>query len=240
MKNYAETKKTYSAVHRGDEIEAVEFLASFVKNGNALELGIGTGRIALPLLQMGVSVYGIDISRSTVSLLKKRPQGNKILVKIGDMSDVPIEGKFDLIYVVWNSFYNLPTQELQLKCFKNVAKHLNPNGAFVIEAYMPTFLYKLDNNQYVRAEGIEIDEVGLDVLMHDPSKQIIHESHIYITSKGIELCPVVQRYAWPSELDLMANVSGLTLSERWGNWHKRLFDRSSEIHISVYKKKNVQ
>jgi SAM-dependent methyltransferase len=234
MKNYAESRKTYSATHRGDEEEAIEFLAALTKQGKALELGIGTGRIAIPLSQRGIQVSGIDISRSTVALLRKRPGGKRIPVTIGNMADVRVGGTYALIYVIWNSFFNLQSQREQITCFKNVSKHLGPGGVFVIEAYVPTFLHKIDDHQYVRAEAIETDVVGLDVLMHDPSSQSIKESHISFSTKGIELCPVVQRYAWPSELDLMAELSGLQLKARWCDWKQGTYDKSSNNHVSVY------
>jgi SAM-dependent methyltransferase len=235
MKNYHESKKTYSATFRGDEVEAVEFLYSYVGKGRALELGIGTGRIAIPLQNKGADVHGIDISPSTVAIMKRQLRNEKIPVHIGDMAEVSIDGKFNLIYVIWNTFYNLPSQEIQLKCFRNVKKHLTTNGVFVIEAYMPTFLYKLDNNQYVRTEYVQVNKVGIDVLMHDPTKQMIEESHLYISNKGIQMCPVVQRYAWPCELDLMAQLAGMSTFERWGNWTKQPFRKDSEMHISVFK-----
>jgi len=121
-----------------------------------------------------------------------------------------------------------------VRCFENVATHLTDDGSFVIEAIVPTFLYQLRNHQYVDAEAIEVDEVRLDVLRHDPATQTIEESHVSLSQAGVRLNPVVQRYAWPSELDLMARIAGLRLKGRWGGWERQPFDSSSTVHVSVY------
>jgi len=147
-----------------------------------------------------------------------------------------VPGTYQVIYVVWNSLFNLITQEEQVKCFINVANHLVEKGVFVIEALVPSFLYKLQNDQYVEAESVEINEVRLDLLRHDSGKQMIEESHVTLSPKGIHLNPVVQRYAWPNELDLMARIAGLRLKERWGSWTKEPFTSKSSIHVSVYEK----
>jgi hypothetical protein len=229
-----EVAKTYSALQRGDEVASVEFLAYLAGEGPALELAIGTGRIALPLAARGIQVDGIDISPEMVDQLRGMPGGEKIKVVIGDFADVPVAGAYRLIFVVFNTFFNLLTQEEQVKCFKNVAEHLTEDGVFVIETYMPAFLYRLQNDQYVQAEGIEVSEVRLDVLRHDAAKQMIEENHISLSSTGIRFNPVVQRYAWPSELDLMASIAGLRLKERWGSWSREPFDSNSNMHVSVY------
>jgi hypothetical protein len=139
--------------------------------------------------------------------------------------------------VVFNTLFNLLTQEAQVRCFENVAAHLAKDGSFVIEAYVPAFLYRLRNNQYVDAEAIEVDEVRLDLLRHDPATQMIDESHVSLSLAGVRLNPVVQRYAWPSELDLMARIAGLRRKERWGGWNREPFDSNSNVHISVYGRK---
>ncbi|MBE7464610.1 MAG: class I SAM-dependent methyltransferase [Planctomycetes bacterium] len=234
MQGYDEASKLYRDVTRGDEEAAVRFLEQQAAGGPALELGIGAGRIALPLAARGIRVDGIDISPSTVAQMRTKPGGASISVVIGDMAEAPIEGAYRLIYVVWNSFFNLPSQEAQVRCFKHVASRLASGGKFVVEAYMPSFLYRLRNDQYVDAEGISLNEVRLDVLRHDAAKQRLEESHVSITKAGIELSPVVQRYAWPSELDLMAQLAGLRTHERWGGWNREPFQSSSETHISVF------
>ncbi len=219
---------------RGDEQEAVAFLADWAGSGPALELGIGTGRIALPLAARGIRVDGIDLSPAMVEQLRARPGGDRLAVTIGDLAEVPVAGTFRLVYVVFNTLFNLLTQEDQVRCFQNVAAHLADNGVFVIEAYVPAFLYRLRNDQYVDAESIQVDEVRLDLLRHDAATQMIEESHVSLTRKGIRLNPVVQRYAWPSELDLMARLAELRLKGRWGGWNREPFTSGSDRHISVY------
>jgi hypothetical protein len=230
----ADVSELYRDLQRGDEIVAVEFLARLAGPGPALELAIGTGRIALPLAARGIRVDGIDISPAMVNQLRAKPGGDKISVVIGDFADVPVSGTYRLIYVVWNTLFNLLTQEDQVKCFMNVAQHLTEDGSFVIEALVPAFLYRLQNDQYVEAEAIEVNEVRLDVLRHDAGRQMIEESHISLSPAGIHLNPVVQRYAWPSELDLMARIAGLRLKNRWGGWSQEPFGSSSSMHVSVY------
>ena len=229
-----DASELYRDLQRGDEVAAVEFLARLAGNGPALELAIGTGRVALPLAARGIRVEGIDISPAMVDQLRAKPGGDKIPVVIGDFADVPASGTYRLIYVVWNTLFNLLTQEDQVKCFMNVAHHLTEDGSFVIEALVPAFLYRLQNDQYVEAEAIEVNEVRLDVLRHDAGRQMIEESHVSLSPAGIHLNPVVQRYAWPSELDLMARIAGLRLKNRWGGWSQEPFGANSGTHVSVY------
>lgn len=219
---------------RGDERAAVAFLERLAAGGPALELAIGTGRIALPLAARGVSVDGIDISPAVLAQLKAQPGGAELAVMVGDFADVATPGRYRLIYVVWNTFFNLLTQDDQVRCFENVAAHLTDDGCFVIEAYVPAFLYRLQDNQYVQAEAIEVAEVRLDVLRHDAATQVIEESHVSLSAAGVRLNPVVQRYAWPAELDLMARLAGLRLKERWGGWTGEPFTAASSLHVSVY------
>ncbi|HUT21072.1 MAG TPA: SAM-dependent methyltransferase, partial [Anaerolineae bacterium] len=162
------------------------------------------------------------------------PGGDQLSVTIGDLADVPVPGTYRLIFVVFNTLFNLLTQRDQVRCFENVAAHLADDGSFVVEAFVPTFLYRLRNNQYVDTEAIEVDEVRLDLLCHDPATQMVEESHVSLSRAGVRLNPVVQRYAWPSELDLMARIAGLHRKGRWGGWEREPFDSSSGAHVSVY------
>jgi hypothetical protein len=219
---------------RGDEAAAIAFLEQLAGPGPALELGIGTGRIALPLAARGIRVDGIDLSAAMVDQLRTKPGGDRLAVTIGDFADVLVSGSYRLIYVVFNTLFNLLTQEDQVRCFENVAAHLVDEGSFVIEAYVPAFLYRLRNDQYVDAETIEVDEVKLDVLQHHPATQMLEESHVSFSPAGVRLNPVVQRYAWPSELDLMAQMAGLSLKDRWGGWNQEPFSSDSRAHVSVY------
>ena len=229
-----DTAKRYDNVERGDEVEAVAWLEQMAKGGPALELAIGTGRIALPLAARGIRVDGIDLSTAMVALLSTKPGGADIDVTMGDFADVAVPGKYRLIYVVFNTLFNLLTQDEQVRCFENVADHLTDDGVFVVEAYVPAFLHRLRDNQYVEAEAIEVGEVKLDVLRHDMSTQIIEESHVSLSPAGVRMNPIVQRYAWPAELDLMARIAGLRLKERWAGWNRGPFTSDSDNLVSVY------
>ncbi len=226
--------REYRDGKRGDEEAAVAFLAELAGAGPALELAIGTGRIALPLAARGVRVDGIDISPAMVAQLRSQPGGEAMQVTMGDFADVAAAGSYRLIYVVWNTFFNLLTQEDQVRCFGNVARHLTDDGSFIIETLVPSFLHRLRGDQYVNAEAVLVDEVRLDVLRHDSATQTIEESHVTLSPAGVRLNPVVQRYAWPAELDLMARIAGLRLRERWAGWKREPFRSSSELHVSVY------
>lgn len=241
MKNYEpimsfgeDVAESYRDAHRGDEVAAVAFLEQLAGQGPALELAIGAGRIALPLAARGIRVDGIEFSPAMIAQLRAKPGGDAISVTVGDFADVPVPGTYSLIFVVWNTLFNLLTQDDQVRCFENVAEHLTDDGSFVVEAFVPAFLYRLRNDQYVDAEAIQVDEVQLDVLRHDMATQMIEESHVTLSSAGVRLSPVVQRYAWPSELDLMARIAGLRLKHRWGGWNSEPFNSASSTHVSVY------
>ena len=217
--------------------EAVEppvaLLAELARGGRALELGIGTGRIALPLAARGAAVHGIDASGAMVARLRARPGGANIPITIGDFADVAVEGRFSLIYVVFNTFYALLSQEEQVRCFRNAAAHLEEDGAFVIEAFVPdTGRYR--QGQSVGASRMALDRVMLDVARLDPVQQRIEVQHVLIRDGEVRLYPVQLRYAWPSELDLMARLAGLRLRDRWGGWDRRPFTTASGTHVSVY------
>ena len=225
--------ETYDDEPRGDEAVAVAFLEGLAGGGPALELAVGTGRIALPLAARGVRVDGVDISPAMVERLRAKPGGDCISATIGDFADVPVAGAYSLIYVVFNTLFNLLTQEDQVRCFENVAAHLAADGLFVIEASSPTFLYRLRDDQYVDAEAIGVDEVRLDVARYNPAKQLLEESHVSLSPGGVRLNPIVTRYAWPSELDLMARIAGLRLKERWDGWNREPFTGNHNV-VSVY------
>lgn len=230
-----EAARAYDDVSlRGDELETVEFLYRKARGGPALELAIGTGRIALPLAARGIRVDGIELSEAMVEMLRKKPGGETLSVTIGNFADVGVEGRFPLVFVVFNTLFNLLSQDEQVRCFQNVASHLTDDGVFVVEAFVPTFLYRLRDHQYVDAESISIDRVRLDVARHDPVTQTLDESHVTLSREGVSLNPIVTRYAWPAELDLMARIAGLRLHERWGGWQGEAFTATSARHISVY------
>ncbi len=230
-----DTAGRYDETRRGDEAETVAFLHRLAGDGPVLELAIGTGRIALPLAARGVRVDGIDLSTAMVDRLRAKPGGAELHVTIGDFADVAVEGRYRLVYVVFNTLYNLLTQDDQVRCFVNVAAHLTDDGAFVVEASVPGPLFRLRDDQYVDAEAISVDEVRLDVGRHDPVNQLLDESHVSLTASGVRLAPIVTRYAWPSELDLMARIAGLRLAERWGGWLGEPFTARSARHVSVFR-----
>ncbi|MFE2431656.1 class I SAM-dependent methyltransferase [Streptomyces sp. NPDC059373] len=224
----------YDETLRGDEEHTVSFLADQARGGAALELAIGTGRIALPLAARGVRVDGIDLSSEMVAQLRAKPGGPDLRVVLGDMAEVPIDGEYRLIYLVFNTLFNLLTQDEQVRCFENAARRLTDNGVFVVEGFTPGYLHRLRDNQYVDAERIEVARVKLDVGRHDPVAQLLDESHIHLSALGVRLFPVVCRYVWPSELDLMARLAGLQLRERWGGWQREPFAAASRNCVSVY------
>ncbi len=227
----------YDELYAGmfDEEAQVALLVELAAGGRALELGIGTGRLAIPLAERGVEVHGIDASEAMVARLRAKPGGEAIPVVIGDFADVPVEGRFTLIYVVFNTFFALLTQEDQVRCFQNVATHLEDNGVFLVEAFVP------DPTRFVRDQNVQTSRVGIgrvviDAARHDPVFQRVFTQHIHITEAGIRLYPVHLRYAWPSELDLMARLAGLQLRARWGGWRGEPFTSASTMHVSVYER----
>ncbi|MFZ0323192.1 MAG: class I SAM-dependent methyltransferase [Actinomycetes bacterium] len=224
----------YDDTPRGDEADTVDFLEGLAKGGPVLELAIGTGRIALPLAQRGLRVDGIDLSPEMVEKLRAKPGGDQILVTMGDFASVDVAGTYSLVFVVFNTLFNLLTQDEQVRCFENVAAHLADDGVFVVEAFVPDYLFRLRDHQYVDAESVGVSEVWLDVGRHDPVAQRLDETHVALTPAGVRLYPIVCRYAWPSELDLMARFAGLRLRDRWGGWNGEPFTSSSSRHVSVY------
>ncbi len=211
----------------------VAALRALAQDGRALELGIGTGRVALPLQQSGVAVEGIDASEAMIAKFRSKPGGDKIPVAVGNFADVAVEGQYALIYVLFNTFFALLTQEEQLRCFRNAAEHLSPQGSFVVEVFNPD-LSRFSGRQAVRVGRMNETEVQLDASQLDPVSQQISNQHVVLTEQGIRLYPVKLRYVWPAELDLMARLAGLQLKHRWGDWRKATFSADSGKHISVY------
>ena len=239
MKNYHESTygdqiaEIYDEFYSDYDLASVELLAELAGKGPALELGIGTGRIALPLYEKGVRVQGIDASEAMVSKMRAKPKGAEIEVHSGSFAEFKIDQRFQLIYVVFNTFFGLLTQEEQVRCFEVVSEHLTPDGRFLIEAFVPDPCRFVDY-QTVRAITLEQNLVQLDVSQFDPVAQIVTSQHTILSTDGIRFHPVRLRFAWPSELDLMARIVGLSLRHRWGSWSREAFGRHSQKHISVY------
>ncbi|HSK37960.1 MAG TPA: class I SAM-dependent methyltransferase [Actinomycetota bacterium] len=221
-----------------DPADCVDRLAELAGPGPALELGIGTGRIALPLAARGVEVHGIDASAAMVERLRAKPGGEAIPVTFGNFADVPVEGRYPLVYVVFNTFFALLTQDDQVRCFAGVAGHLAPGGAFALQGFVPDLTLH-PGGQSVRATHLGLDHARLDVARHDPVAQRVDFQHVLLTGGGIRLLPGAVRYAWPSELDLMARLAGLRLRERWGGWRQEPFGAGSGLHVSVYEHARV-
>ena len=216
-----------------DTEDTVGFLSELAGAGPVLELGIGTGRVALPLAQRGHEVHGVDASEAMVEKLRAKAGGESIPVSLGDFAELDVEGEFSLVYVVFNTFFALLSQEDQVRCFSNVSRRLREGGVFVIEAFVPD-MTRWDRGQRIETRRVGDDGVVLDAAMHDPVGQRVASSHLVFSLQGVEMYPARLRYAWPSELDLMARLAGLRLRERWGGWRREPFEASSIKHVSVY------
>jgi SAM-dependent methyltransferase len=212
---------------------AVDFLAGLAGEGDALEFGIGTGRVALPLAQRGVRVKGIDLSEAMVERLRAKPGGAEIQVEIGDFATTTIAGSFTLAYLVFNTINNLTTQDAQVACFENAAAHLEPGGCFVIEVGVPN-LQRLPPGETVRPFRVTPTRLGFDE--YDIAAQGLISHHFRVVGDRLEARSIPFRYVWPAELDLMARIAGMTLRERWSGWEREPFTSESTKHISVWEK----
>jgi SAM-dependent methyltransferase len=212
---------------------AVDLLASLAGDGAALELGIGTGRLALPLAARGVRVRGIDLSGAMVARLRAKPGGDAIDVAIGDFATTTVEGTFSLAYLVFNTIMNLTTQEAQVACFRNAARHLAPGGRFVIEVGVPQ-LQRLPPGERFRPFHVGSEHVGFDE--YELAEQGLVSHHYRIGSERFEAVAMPFRYVWPAELDLMAQLAGMRLEARWGDWDRQPFTSESTKHVSVWEK----
>jgi len=212
---------------------AVDFLAELAGDGRALELGIGTGRIALPLAARGVEVHGIELSRAMTERLRAKPGGERIGVTIGDFATAKVEGSFRLAYLVYNTIENLTTQAAQVACFRNVAAHLEPGGCFVIEVAVPDLQRLPPGERYVVFDASET-HWGIDE--YDVANQGLISHHFEVRDGKVEKSSGPFRYVWPSELDLMAELAGMRLRERWSGWGREPFTSDSRQHVSVWEK----
>lgn len=230
----AEVAAHYATHLRGDEEAAVQFLGALAKGGRALEFAIGAGRIALPLAATGIAVDGIELSPHMVEQLRARPGGAQLDVVLGDMSVATTGRRYALVYLVYNTIFNLLTADDQIRCFANAAHHLAQEGCFVVETAVPHAWIAGGHADYVHAEQIEQDAVVLDVARYDPVTQLLEENHVRISTTGITTAPIVCRLITPGEMDLMARIAGLRLVERVATWQRTPFDAQSTAHVSVY------
>jgi SAM-dependent methyltransferase len=211
----------------------VDFLSELAGEGRALELGVGTGRIALPLAARGVPVHGIELSKAMAARLRAKPGGEEIGVTIGDFSTTRVDGTFSVAYVVFNTIENLTTQAAQVACFRNVAAHLEPGGCFVIEVGVPD-LQRLPPGETTRVFHAGETHWGVDE--YDLMKQGLVSHHFTLVDGRFELFSTPFRYVWPAELDLMAELAGMPLRERWSGWRREPFTSDSRTHVSVWEK----
>jgi SAM-dependent methyltransferase len=211
----------------------VAFLADQARGGAALELGVGTGRVALPLSQRGVAVHGIELSPAMVDQLRAKPGAEAIDVTIGDFATTTVDGAFTLAYLVYNTITNLMTQDEQVDCFRNVAAHLDPGGRFVIEVGVPP-LRRLPPGDDVQAFTVTPTHLGIDA--YDVAAQTLVSHHYWVRGDHVDTFQSPHRYVWPSELDLMARLAGMTLRERWADWDRTPFTSDSTAHVSVWER----
>jgi len=214
-------------------VEMIDVLEDLARTGPALELGIGTGRVAIPLRSRGVDIHGIDASEAMVARLKAKPGGERIPVTIGNFAKLDAGGNFSLVFVVFNTFFTLASQDEQIACFEKVASNLQPGGLFAVEAFVPD-LTRFTHNQVTEVRRISPGELMLEASLHDRLNQRTFSHHVVITNSGVKLFPIQIRYAWPTEMDLMARLAGMRLRERWSNWRREPVTADSASHISVY------
>jgi SAM-dependent methyltransferase len=218
-----------------DPTDAVDRLAKLAEGGPVCEFGIGTGRLALPLRERGLMVAGIEGSSEMAGRLRKKAGGDRIDVAIGDFAVTRVPGEFSLVLLAFNTIFALPDQAAQVACFRNAAAHLRPGGRFVIEAWVP------DPGAFragaaLRPVRVAQDEVLLEAALLHPAEQRMTTTKIRLTGTGVDLLPANHRYAWPAELDLMAQLAGLTREHRWADWTARPFADDSRDHVSVYRR----
>ena len=226
----------YDALHDPGTTDAcVDLISELAGTGEVLELAIGTGRVALPLVERGLKVSGFDASQEMLEILKAKPRGSEIETWVANMAGFDLGHSFDFAYLVFNTLYNITSQQGQLACLKRVADHLHPGGRFLVEAFMPN-REQFANNQAVRTKRVSFDSVWLEAVQHDPVAQTLNYQRIRITENGTQLKPLPMRYVWPAELDLMAELAGLRPVAHWGGWQKQALNASSDMYVIVYEK----
>ncbi len=226
----------YDVLHDPGTTEAaVELLSNYALPVRTLELAIGTGRVALPLAERGCVIEGIEASAEMISKLRQKPGGAAIPVTRGDMAETRAEGEFGFVFLIFNTLFNLTTQDAQVRCFANAARMLAPGGAFLIEAFVPD-LTQFRDDRGLKPKHLDRYSLTLEAAIHHPVSQVVEYQYLRFNAGGMSLTPLPMRYAWPSEIDLMAALAGLTLEARWGGWNKCAFSGQSRMHISVYRK----
>jgi SAM-dependent methyltransferase len=210
------------------------FLAELAEGGRVLELGVGTGRIAIPLAELGLEVHGIDTSSAMLEQMRAKPGGDKVHGSVGDMADVPVDGEFSLVFVTFNTFFMLTSQEAQVRCFRNVAAHLAAGGRFMIRGFVPD-LSRIEAGQNISVREAGFDHVRLDTTVYDTVTQTFDVTQVRLTAQGSRFVHAKMRYAFPPEIDLMAQLAGLQLEARYSDFDKQPFTNESAFHVSVYR-----
>ncbi len=227
--------ETSAAMYRPEVLApTVDFLQELAGDGAALEFGVGTGRIALPLSERGVPVHGIDISEPMLEELRRKPGSEQVAVTVGDFARTRVDGAFQLAYLVFNTITNLTTQDEQVACFENAAASLEPGGCFVIEVFVPE-LRRVPPGDRVRAFDVRRTHLGFNEYT-DFVGQIMYSHHYWIDDGDLRTFSAPFRYVWPAELDLMARLAGMVLRERWAGWTREPFTDESTSHVSVWEK----
>lgn len=225
----------YDELHAGlDPTPAVEAVAGLAGQAGVLELGVGTGRVALPLAERGVDVVGVEASPEMIAKLREKPGGDAVRVVQGDFAEATLDRTFGVVLLAFNTLFALPTQEAQVACFRNAARHLGRGGAFVLEAFVPD-LDRFHQGQRVACEQAGGHEVVLECSRHDPVIQRVDSTTVRLAADGPRTYPASVRYAWPAELDLMGRLAGLELAGRWGGWRGEPSTAASGGHVSVYR-----
>ena len=212
----------------------VEVVADLAAGGRVLELGIGTGRLALPLLERGIEVHGVEGSTEMVAKLQEKPGGDRIPVVVGDFAEADAGRGFGLVLLAANTIFALPDQQAQVACFRNAARHLGPAGRFVVEAWVPD-VGGFRNNRLVRPRIMGADRMSIEAVEHDPVEQMMRTTQAVFSNGSVRLYPANHRYAWPAELDLMAQLAGFRLESRWADWGRTPFTAASRDHVTVYR-----
>lgn len=232
--SWAEIYDSYPLHPTAEDAEpAADLISSIAPGGSALEFGIGTGRIAIPLSARGLTVWGVEVSPAMLDRLADKPGGGAVHAVIGDISSCRVGTTFDVVYAAFNTVLMLPTQDEQVRCFRNAALHLWTGGCFVVEAFVPDFA-KLTRRRAIDVRQLDDAGAWLVSMHHDPLRQLIFNETIRVDASGPHRYPITLRYAWPQELDLMARLAGFTLRERWADWRRAPFGESSRNQVSIY------